>query len=43
MEKIGEWMAAVLKNPKDEGLIRDIREKVRRLCAEFPVYGDLGL
>ncbi len=43
MEKIGEWMAAVLKNPKDEGLIRDIREKVVRLCAEFPVYADLGL
>jgi len=41
MEKIGEWIAAILKNPKKEALHREIREKVSRLCAEFPVYPDL--
>jgi len=38
MEKIGEWMAAVLKNPGNESLLREIRGKVAELCAEFPVY-----
>lgn len=41
MEAIGEWMAAVLKDPQNQGLLRDIREKVRALCAQFPVYRDL--
>ncbi|QJA06480.1 serine hydroxymethyltransferase [Thermosulfurimonas marina] len=41
MEMIGEWMAAILKNPQKEALRREIREKVSRLCAEFPVYPDL--
>ncbi len=41
MEKIGEWMAAVLKNPGNQSLIKDIRQKVRKLCEEFPVYQDL--
>jgi len=41
MERVGEWMSAVLKNPKNEGLIREVRDKVRRLCEEFPIYRDL--
>ena len=41
MEMVGEWMSAVLKNPKNEGLIREVRDKVRRLCEEFPIYRDL--
>ncbi len=38
MELVGEWISAVLKNPKDEGLISEVRAKVKRLCEEFPVY-----
>jgi len=41
LEMIGEWMAALLKNPEKETLRREIREKVARLCAEFPVYPEL--
>ncbi len=41
MEKIGEWMAAILKDPGNETLVQEIRDKVRRLCEEFPVYPDL--
>lgn len=41
MEMVGEWISAVLKDPKNESLLREIREKVRRLCEEFPVYRDL--
>ncbi|OAQ21655.1 serine hydroxymethyltransferase [Thermosulfurimonas dismutans] len=41
MEMVGGWISAVLKDPKNESLLREIREKVRRLCEEFPVYRDL--
>jgi len=41
MEMVGEWISAVLKDPKNESLLREVREKVRRLCEEFPVYRDL--
>jgi glycine hydroxymethyltransferase len=35
---LAQWMCDVLDNPKDEGVIADVREKVTRQCAEFPVY-----
>ncbi len=43
IEEVGEWMVAVLKAPQNEALLRDIRQKVRRLCEEFPIYRDLQM
>ena len=38
IEEVGEWMVAVLRAPNDEALLKDIRQKVKKLCAEFPLY-----
>ena len=42
IEQVGEWMVAILNDPQNQGLIKEIREKVKRLCAEFPLYQDLA-
>ncbi len=41
IEEVGEWIVAVLNNHKDEALLKEIRQKVRRLCEEFPLYQEL--
>ncbi len=41
MEIIGEYIDEVLKHREDEKYLEEIKEKVRKLCAEFPVYRDL--
>ncbi|MGH7564766.1 MAG: serine hydroxymethyltransferase, partial [Gemmatimonadota bacterium] len=38
MERIGGWMADILDAPTDGGLKSAVRESVRELCAEFPLY-----
>ncbi len=38
MEKIGEWMAAVLDRVEDEAVQNEIRQKVCGLAARFPLY-----
>jgi glycine hydroxymethyltransferase len=38
MERVGEWMADVLDAPADEGVRSNVRDSVRELCAEFPLY-----
>ena len=39
MERIAEWIVAVLRNIDDLGLHQRIAEEVRSLCANFPVPG----
>jgi glycine hydroxymethyltransferase len=41
MTLIGEYMARVLSAGDDAATIADVREKVRELCQQFPVYTDL--
>ncbi len=38
IEQVGEWIVAVLKEPHNEALIKDIRQRVTKLCKEYPVY-----
>jgi glycine hydroxymethyltransferase len=42
MEKIGKMMSRVLHNPEDSNARKEIREEVRKLCRQFPVYGNLN-
>ena len=42
IEQVGEWIVAILNNPQNKGLIKEIREKVKRLCEEFPLYQELA-
>jgi len=41
MRRIGKWIAAILKNPEDEGLRARIRKEVRALVEAFPLYPEL--
>jgi len=41
MEEIGEMIATVLANISNDSLYAGVREKVSRLCIEFPLYSDL--
>jgi glycine hydroxymethyltransferase len=36
---IGDLMASVLKNPNNEGIIKNSRKQVLELCESFPIYG----
>jgi glycine hydroxymethyltransferase len=38
MEKIVELIDAVLINPEDETVIKDVRQKVNKMMEEFPLY-----
>ncbi len=38
MEKIGEIIALVLKNPQDQGVLEKTRREVKYLCGQFPLY-----
>jgi glycine hydroxymethyltransferase len=40
MERIAELIARVLAAPEDEAVLASIREAVRTLCLEFPLYAD---
>ena len=42
IEQVGEWIVAILNDPQNKGLIKEIREKVKRLCEEFPLYQELA-
>ena len=41
MELIADLIVKVLKNPSIEELTTGVREEVRRLCREFPIYESL--
>lgn len=38
MKLIAEWTSKILDNPKQENIRRKIREQVKELCREFPIY-----
>ena len=42
MRRIGAWISLVLAAPADDALQRRVREEVRELCADFPLYEDLA-
>jgi glycine hydroxymethyltransferase len=42
MRRIGAWINLVLAAPADESLQHRVREEVRDLCADFPLYEDLA-
>src|SRR5688572_2161758 len=42
MRRIGAWIHEVLRAPADEALQRRVREEVRELCQDFPLYEDLA-
>lgn len=41
MEEVGDIIASVLLNPEDERVREQARERVARLCKEFPLYKEL--
>ena len=38
MARIGGFIVEVLKHPDDESVIRQVRQNVTRLCADFPLF-----
>lgn len=38
MRKIAKWINIVVKNNKDDQKISKVREEVRELCQQFPIY-----
>ena len=38
MKRIGGWIEEILKAPGDEALAARIRDEVRSMCGEFPLY-----
>ncbi|MGH7565612.1 MAG: serine hydroxymethyltransferase [Gemmatimonadota bacterium] len=41
MRRIGDWMADVLDAPLERQRLSDVRDRVRELCAAFPLYRGL--
>ena len=41
MRKIAKWIVKVLNNMDDENVIRKVREEVKELCEQFPLYPEL--
>jgi glycine hydroxymethyltransferase len=39
MRQIAEWIGEALGAPEDESLHAAIRERVKSLCQQFPIYG----
>ncbi len=42
MEQIGAWIAEAIVSHKDEGALARIREEVKKMTAEFPLYGGVS-
>jgi glycine hydroxymethyltransferase len=40
MKEIGQWIVQIIKNPKDETLIDNTRNKVEELTEMFPLYNN---
>jgi len=38
MKLIGQWIAKVLKNPSDQSVKTSVRQEVKSLCEQFPLY-----
>lgn len=42
MDIIGRWIAQVLTEPNNQGLIEKIKTEVQELCRSFPIYGNVN-
>ena len=42
MERVGDFIAEVLRAPEDAGVHEAVRGKVRELCERFPLYDPLS-
>ncbi len=42
MVRVGDWIHRILERPDDEELQAEVRDEVRELCAEFPLYEELA-
>lgn len=38
MELVGQWIAKLIDNPKDQALVEKTKADVRSLCEKFPIY-----
>ena len=36
--QIADWISQIIKNIEDQNLISEIKEEVKTLCSNFPVY-----
>jgi glycine hydroxymethyltransferase len=43
MRQLADWMDQVASKPDDEKTLKRVREEVRALCREFPLYGEYEL
>jgi glycine hydroxymethyltransferase len=41
MKRIAEWIELISRDVENESLYRTVKDEVRELCREFPVYSDL--
>ena len=41
MKQIGEWISAVIRDIKNTGLQEKVREEVKSLASQYPLYPDL--
>lgn len=41
MKQIGEWISAIMQDSKNTGLQDKIREEVKSLASQYPLYPDL--
>jgi glycine hydroxymethyltransferase len=41
MKQIAGWIHQVLSNADDEQTLLKVRDQVKKLCQEFPLYQDL--
>lgn len=42
MMMVGKWIAEVIHNIEDERVYKKVRDEVRILCEQFPLYTELG-
>ena len=38
VSQIADWITQIIKNLEDQNLIENIKEEVKTLCSNFPVY-----
>jgi glycine/serine hydroxymethyltransferase len=43
MRQLADWMDQVASSIDDEKTLKRVREEVRELCREFPLYGGYEL
>ena len=38
VSQIADWISQIIHNIEDQNLLKDIKEEVKNLCSNFPVY-----